>query len=135
MEVESIQQVSSGPPSSFGGTTATILCCICATPISPNPSNTCSSCLASQSDVTRGISTEATLHQCRGCSRWHQSEGKWIGCELESRELMALCLSNISGLKRRKNEGATHGKVRLVDASWVWTEPHSMRLKIRLTNY
>jgi len=134
MEVESIQQVSSGPPSSsFGGTTATILCCICATPISPNPSNTCSSCLASQSDVTRGISTEATLHQCRGCSRWHQSEGKWIGCELESRELMALCLSNVSGLKRRKNEGASHGKVRLVDASWVWTEPHSMRLKIRLT--
>ena len=118
--------------SGSGGTAATILCCICATLIAPNPSNTCSSCLASQSDVTRGISTEATIHQCRGCSRWHQSEGKWIGCELESRELMALCLTNVSGLKRRKNEGAS-GKVRLVDASWVWTEPHSMRLKIRLT--
>mmetsp|Transcript_25379 Transcript_25379/g.54571 ORF Transcript_25379/g.54571 Transcript_25379/m.54571 type:complete len:627 (-) Transcript_25379:76-1956(-) len=114
------------------GTTATILCCTCATPIAPNPSNTCSSCLASQSDVTRGISTEATLHQCRGCSRWHQAEGKWIGCELESRELMALCLNQVSGLKKRKNEGAS-GKVRLVDAAWVWTEPHSMRLKIRLT--
>mmetsp|Transcript_24999 Transcript_24999/g.42508 ORF Transcript_24999/g.42508 Transcript_24999/m.42508 type:complete len:603 (-) Transcript_24999:1546-3354(-) len=113
-----------------GGTAATILCCICATPIAPNPSNTCPSCLASQSDVTRGISTEAQLHQCRGCSRWHQDAGKWIGCELESRELMALCLTNVSGLKKRKGEG---DRVRLVDAAWVWTEPHSMRLKIRLT--
>ncbi|KAL7468885.1 hypothetical protein ACHAXS_009117 [Conticribra weissflogii] len=114
------------------GTTATILCCICGISISPNPSNTCPACLASQSDVTRGISTEATLHQCRGCSRWHQEAGKWIGCELESRELMALCLSNVSGLKKRKGDGSS-GRVRLVDAAWVWTEPHSMRLKIRLT--
>ncbi|KAL9189135.1 hypothetical protein ACHAXT_011625 [Thalassiosira profunda] len=118
------------PPPSLGGTAATILCCICATPIAPNPSNTCSSCLASTSDVTRGISTECTLHQCRGCSRWHQDAGKWIGCELESRELMALCLNNVSGLKKRKHDG---GRVRLVDAAWVWTEPHSMRLKIRMT--
>jgi len=45
---------------------------------------------------------------------------------------MALCLANVSGLKKRKNEGSG-GRVRLVDAAWVWTEPHSMRLKIRLT--
>ncbi|KAL3827372.1 hypothetical protein ACHAXA_003106 [Cyclostephanos tholiformis] len=114
------------------GTSATILCCMCAAPISPNPSNTCSSCLASTTDVTRGISTEATLHQCRGCSRWHQAEGKWIGCDLESRELMALCLVNVAGLKKKRNEEGG-GRVRLVDAAWVWTEPHSMRLKIRLT--
>jgi len=38
----------------------------------------------------------------------------------------------VSGLKKRKgDEGG--GKVRLVDAAWIWTEPHSMRLKIRLT--
>lgn len=43
---------------------------------------------------------------------------------------MALCLANINGLNKRKNH---EGKVRLVDAAWVWTEPHSMRLKIRLT--
>ena len=57
--------------------------------------------------------------------------GKWIGCDLESRELMTLCLNNVSGL-RKKREG-NGDRVRLVDAVWVWTEPHSMRLKIRLT--
>jgi len=112
------------------GTAVTVLCCMCGIPIAPNPSNSCAACLASKSDVTRGISTEATLHQCRGCRRWHREGGNWIGCELESRELMALCLKNVSGL-RPKGGGAE--KVRLVDAGWVWTEPHSMRLKVRLT--
>jgi len=107
-----------------------ILCCMCGIPIAPNAANTCPSCLASKSDVTKGISTEATLHQCRGCQRWHMDAGKWIGCELESRELMTLCLKNVSGLNKSNNSG---DKVRLVDAGWIWTEPHSMRLKVRLT--
>jgi len=54
-----------------------------------------------------------------------------MGCELESRELMALCLSKVSGLKGGKNSSGE--RVRLIDAGWVWTEPHSMRLKVRLT--
>jgi nonsense-mediated mRNA decay protein 3 len=41
---------------------------------------------------------------------------------------MALCLANISGLGKK-----SASKVRLVDAGWIWTEPHSMRLKVRLT--
>lgn len=108
---------------------ATVLCCMCGVPIAPNAANTCASCLASTSDITRGISTEATLHQCRGCQRWHKDASKWLACELESRELMALCLSHVSGLRANKNAQ----KVRLIDASWIWTEPHSMRLKVRLT--
>jgi nonsense-mediated mRNA decay protein 3 len=108
---------------------ASVLCCLCGVPISPNAANTCATCLASSSDITRGISTEATVHQCRGCQRWHKDAGKWVACELESRELMALCLAHVSGLKASK-----HGaKVRLIDAGWIWTEPHSMRLKVRLT--
>ena len=112
------------------GTMVNILCCMCGVSIAPNPSNTCASCLAGRADVSRGISTEATLHQCRGCQRWHKDAGKWVACELESRELMALCLANVSGLKKTKNSGE---KVRLVDAKWIWTEPHSMRLKVQLT--
>mmetsp|Transcript_16425 Transcript_16425/g.45798 ORF Transcript_16425/g.45798 Transcript_16425/m.45798 type:complete len:617 (-) Transcript_16425:2117-3967(-) len=113
-----------------GGQMVQVLCCMCGIPIAPNPSNTCATCLASSSDITRGISTQAMLHQCRGCQRWHKEAGKWIACELESRELMALCLSNVSGLKGPKASGQ---RVRLIDASWIWTEPHSMRLKVRLT--
>lgn len=107
-----------------------VLCCMCGISITPNSANTCATCLASSSDITRGISTESTLHQCRSCQRWHKEAGKWIACELESRELMALCLSNISGLKSSKNNDQ---RIRLVDANWIWTEPHSMRLKVRLT--
>jgi len=53
-----------------------------------------------------------------------------MSCGLESRELMALCLANISGMKATK--GNNH-RTRLIDAAWIWTEPHSMRLKVRLT--
>lgn len=111
--------------SSTGPKLPSVLCCMCGVPIQPNTANQCATCLASSSDVTKGISTEATLHQCRGCQRWHKSEGQWIASELESRELMTLCLQHVSGLKQ--------SGVRLTDAAWIWTEPHSMRLKVRLT--
>jgi len=54
-----------------------------------------------------------------------------MACDLESRELMGLCLQNVSGLNKKTS--ANGEKVRLIDAGWIWTEPHSMRLKIRLT--
>lgn len=41
----------------------------------------------------------------------------------ESRELLALCLKKLRGLN----------KVRIIDASFVWTEPHSKRIKVKLT--
>jgi nonsense-mediated mRNA decay protein 3 len=44
-------------------------------------------------------------------------------CELESKELLSYCLRRVRGMN----------KVRLVDASFVWTEPHSRRLKLKLT--
>ena len=122
---------SPAPQPTFAPTMVTILCCMCGVPMAQsNASNTCASCLATSCDITRGISTEVTIHQCRGCSRWHKEAGKWIVCELESRELMALCLQHISGLKHKNTN---HSKIHLTDASWIWTEPHSMRLKIRLT--
>lgn len=117
-------------PQTANPTSLSVLCCMCGIPIAPNASNTCSSCLASKADVTKGISTETTLHQCRGCQRWHLDGGKWIGCDLESRELMSLCLKNVSGLNKTNIGG---DKIMLVDAGWIWTEPHSMRLKVRLT--
>ena len=44
----------------------------------------------------------------------------WVVCSLESRELMALCLKRLKNLS----------KVKLIDANFVWTEPHSKRLKV-----
>ena len=107
-----------------------VLCCQCGIPIAPNSANTCATCLASSSDITHGISTEVALHQCKSCQRWHKEAGKWMSCGLESRELMALCLSNVSGLKEAKG---SNQNIRLIDAAWIGTEPHSMRLKVRLT--
>uniref|UniRef100_A0A7S2AZN0 60S ribosomal export protein NMD3 n=1 Tax=Octactis speculum TaxID=3111310 RepID=A0A7S2AZN0_9STRA len=80
----------------------------------------CAQCLKSAVDITDGIPTQLSVYRCRGCQKWLKPG--WIEADLESGELLALCLKKIRGLN----------KVKLVDASWVWTEPHSMRLKIKL---
>ena len=46
-------------------------------------------------------------------------------CELESPELLALCL------KKVKNLGTAKG-ARLVDAKFVWTEEHSRRIIVQM---
>ena len=81
----------------------------------------CAQCLSAKVDITEGIATQLTVHRCRGCERWLKPG--WIDAQLESTELMALCIKKIRGLQ----------KVKLVDAQWIWTEPHSMRLKVKLT--
>ena len=55
--------------------------------------------------------------------RYLQPPSAWVSCALESRELLSLCLKKIKGLS----------KVHLVDAGFVWTEPHSKRIKVKLT--
>ncbi|NXS47826.1 NMD3 protein, partial [Balaeniceps rex] len=100
------------------------LCCQCGVPIPPNPANMCVGCLRAQVDITEGIPKQGTLHFCKQCERYLQPPGTWIQCALESRELLALCLKKIK---------ASLSKVRLIDAGFIWTEPHSKRLKLKLT--
>lgn len=100
-----------------------ILCCSCGTPIAPNAANMCINCIKGQVDITEGIPKQATVHFCRACERYLQPPGIWIVAQLESRELLTLCLKKLKGL----------AKVRLVDAGFIWTEPHSKRIKIKLT--
>ena len=45
----------------------------------------------------------------------------WTIAEPESRELLAICLKKLKGLS----------KVRLIDAGFIWTEPHSKRIKVK----
>lgn len=110
------------PASELVAVSGKILCCQCGTPIDPNPANLCVGCLRTQVDITEGIPKQVTIDFCRFCERYLQPPGQWIQAALESRELMALCLKRMKGLK----------DVKLIDASFLWTEPHSKRLKIKL---
>ncbi|XP_067937287.1 60S ribosomal export protein NMD3-like [Watersipora subatra] len=101
----------------------TILCCQCGTPIAPNPANMCVVCIRTHVDITEGIPKQATIFFCRNCERYLQPPSQWIAASLESKELLSVCLKKLKGLKA----------VRLVDAGFVWTEPHSKRLKVKLT--
>ncbi|KAJ3006226.1 UNVERIFIED_CONTAM: hypothetical protein HDU68_004205 [Siphonaria sp. JEL0065] len=83
----------------------------------------CINCIRSDVDITEGIPKQATVHYCKGCDRYLQPPNVWVVAELESKELLTLCLKKLRGLS----------KVRLVDAGFIWTEPHSRRIKVKLT--
>ncbi len=100
-----------------------ILCASCGTAIAPNAANMCLNCIRSDVDISEGIPKQATIHFCKGCDRYLSPPNIWVSAELESRELLAICLKKLKGL----------AKVRLVDASFIWTEPHSRRVKVKLT--
>ena len=110
---------------SAGTNAATILCCNCGAPIDGTTSAgaLCYDCIKLTVDVTEGIQREATIHTCKDCERWLQPPHSWISAAPESRELLALCLRKLTGL----------GKVRIIDASFIWTEPHSKRIKVKIT--
>jgi len=98
-----------------------MLCCVCGIVIQQNPSNMCVSCVRNTVDITTEISKKVTIHSCRSCGRFLAPP--WQSMALESKELMTVCLRKVTGLS----------KVKLIDAVWIWTEPHSLRLKIKLT--
>lgn len=100
-----------------------ILCCQCGVLIEPNSANMCVGCLRSQVDITEGIQKQSALYFCKFCERYLQPPSTWLTCALESRELLSMCLKKLKGLN----------KVHLVDAGFVWTEPHSKRIKVKLT--
>lgn len=100
-------------------------CCICGLQIHANPTGTCENCLRHQTDGTAGIERNLVLPYCKHCNRYQRPP--WLACEWESRELLALCLKRIRGLQGNKKE------VRLVDAKFLYTEPHSRRIKVKLT--
>eukprot|EP01128_Nolandella_sp_AFSM9_P006420 TRINITY_DN329_c0_g1_i1.p1 TRINITY_DN329_c0_g1~~TRINITY_DN329_c0_g1_i1.p1 ORF type:complete len:572 (+),score=119.55 TRINITY_DN329_c0_g1_i1:206-1717(+) len=104
-------------------TVSYIPCCLCGTTIPPNPSNMCISCIRGQVDITEGIPKQVYCSWCKGCGRYLSPPNFWLLADLESKELLTFCLKRIKGLKQ----------VKLVDAGFVYTEPHSKRLKVKLT--
>ncbi|KAJ3933461.1 MAG: NMD3 family-domain-containing protein [Lentinula lateritia] len=100
-----------------------VLCADCGTPIVPNSANLCVACLRNTVDITEGIPKQASVSFCRNCERFLAPPQAWVLAKPESSELLALCLKKLKGLP----------KVRLTEAHFIWTEPHSKRLRVSLT--
>eukprot|EP00759_Apiculatamorpha_spiralis_P044569 PhF_6_TR41549/c0_g1_i1/m.62937/K07562/NMD3; nonsense-mediated mRNA decay protein 3 len=99
-----------------------VLCCMCGAVMPSNPTNMCVNCIRSHIDITDRIPREASLSLCKSCDRYLQPPSFWVKAPFESKEMMTLCLKRLKGLN----------KVHLVDASFVWTEEHSKRIKLKL---
>jgi len=103
---------------------ATILCADCGAPVDGTRNGAfCYDCITLKTDVTGGIPREAILLMCRDCDRWLSPPTSWVVAHAESRELLALCLKKLRGLN----------KLRIIDARFIWTEPHSRRIKVKIT--
>mmetsp|Transcript_29145 Transcript_29145/g.44066 ORF Transcript_29145/g.44066 Transcript_29145/m.44066 type:complete len:534 (-) Transcript_29145:130-1731(-) len=111
-------------------TAVKIPCCLCGTLILPNAANQCGACLAQsfdlKSELVKGPS-EPTIYQCRKCRRYQRTPTFYVACDPESPELLAICLKQIPGLNSHSKN-----KCKVKEASWIWTEPHSMRFKVKL---
>jgi len=121
-------------------TAVQIPCCLCGTLIIPNAANQCGSCLAQQFDLKSTLQRgpgggDIYVNQCRRCRRYEHSEHMHAHHEPESPELLALCLKNIPALHANNHQHRSQGLsgIKLMESIWIWTEPHSMRLKLRLT--
>jgi len=118
-----------------------IPCCLCGTMILPNAANQCPSCLAQDFDLKslvqgNKVGDPIIVHQCRQCRRFQtkaDNTDHYQYCEPESPQLLAICLKHIPILNKKGHSNQTYNKMHIVDSSWIWTEPHSMRLKLRLT--
>ncbi|CAA0824810.1 nonsense-mediated mRNA decay NMD3 family protein [Striga hermonthica] len=105
-------------------TIGSVLCCKCGIPMQPNAANMCAKCLRSEFDITEGLQKHVIINHCPDCESYLQPPRTWIKAELESRELLTFCLNRLKNLRNT---------VKLVNSEFVWTEPHSKRIKVKLT--
>uniref|UniRef100_A0A7N0TBQ1 60S ribosomal export protein NMD3 n=1 Tax=Kalanchoe fedtschenkoi TaxID=63787 RepID=A0A7N0TBQ1_KALFE len=103
-------------------TRGTVLCCKCGILMEPNAANMCVNCLRSEVDITEDLQKHVIIMYCPDCESYLQPPRTWVKAQLESRELLTFCI------KRLKNIN----KVKLIDARFIWTEPHSKRILVEL---
>ncbi|KAK4801090.1 hypothetical protein SAY86_021577 [Trapa natans] len=104
-------------------TVGSVLCCKCGVRMAPNAANMCVRCLRSEVDITEGLQKHVIILHCPECNCYLQPPRTWIKAELESKELLTFCIKRLKNLN----------KVRLVHAEFIWTEPHSKRIKVKLS--
>ena len=123
------------PPRTTTTTTTTtrlqVRCCICGVQTDANESNKCLACLVPDIDLKKELlssSKEAempTIIQCRNCLKYQNRNKIWIHCDWESADLLQLCLKEVKAFRKNRS-------IKLIDASFVYTEPHSKRVKAKL---
>uniref|UniRef100_A0ACD5X9L3 Uncharacterized protein n=1 Tax=Avena sativa TaxID=4498 RepID=A0ACD5X9L3_AVESA len=113
------------PPSQTAAGACTTLCCACGVPMPPNAANTCARCLRSRVDVTEGAPRHAAVVYCPSCTSYLEPPRRWTRAAPESPELLQLLL-------RRVQRPLPRLGLSLTAAEFVFTEPHSKRLKLRL---
>lgn len=109
-----------------------IPCCTCGALVEPNSRGQCVDCIRAEVDLTANIPHSVAIDRCSVCGAFHRNP-QWAQMELESPQLLALCLKKTRGLTGHLHDGDDAHRLKLIDASWVWTEPHSKRLKIKVT--
>jgi len=105
-------------------TTPKVTCYSCGNTMESNPLGKCAECIATTVDITKDAQKEASLVFCKDCFRVQVPPNQWVVAERESRELLALLLKRVD---------LGPGNIRIVDAEYLWTEPHSRRTKVRIT--
>jgi nonsense-mediated mRNA decay protein 3 len=103
-------------------TLPTTICCVCGVLIVANSVNTCARCLQSRHDITYDLEKQIVIIQCKRCDKWQKEDATWTKANTESKELLAFCLRRVKNLRA----------LRLIDASFAWTEPHSKRIKVKI---
>ncbi|OMO56275.1 Nonsense-mediated mRNA decay NMD3 family protein [Corchorus olitorius] len=74
-------------------------------------------------DITQGLRKHVIIKYCPECGSYLEPPRTWIKAQLESKELLIFCLHRLATDFR---------KVRPVSAEFIWTEPHSKIIKVRL---
>lgn len=76
-----------------------VLCCNCGEPMDANPTSMCANCVKNQVDITGHLCRSVVLPHCKECNRY-MGDSRWLHAELESKELLSVCLKKIKGTIR-----------------------------------
>uniref|UniRef100_A0A0E0JTT5 60S ribosomal export protein NMD3 n=1 Tax=Oryza punctata TaxID=4537 RepID=A0A0E0JTT5_ORYPU len=103
----------------------TSICCTCGVLMARNAANTCALCIRSRVDITAGVPRHADVVHCPSCSSYLHPPRLWLRAAPELPELMRLLLHRVDRHIARLG-------VALAAAEFVFTEPFSKRLRLRL---